>query len=71
MVSFLEKYKIISAHQSGFRANNSSKDHILQLRNDIINNFNNYEYTGAVMFNLEKAFDKVWYQLKRIYSTGF
>ncbi len=26
---------------------------------DIIYNFNNYEHTGSVMFDLEKAFDKV------------
>ncbi len=60
MVSFLEINNVLSAHQSGFRANHSTKDHILQLTNDIINNFNNYEYTGAVMFDLEKAFDKVY-----------
>ena len=62
IVAFLDKHNILSPHQSGFRKNHSTKDLILQLTNDIINNFNKYEYTGAVMFDLEKAFDKVWHQ---------
>jgi retron-type reverse transcriptase len=62
IIKFLEENNVISPHQSGFRNNHSTKDHILKLTNDIINRFNNHEYTGAVMFDLEKAFDKVWHQ---------
>jgi hypothetical protein len=62
IVAFLDQHNILSTHQPGFRKNHSTKDHILQLTNDIINNFKKYEYTGAVMFDVEKAFDKVWYQ---------
>ena len=72
---FLEKNNIISKHQSGFRTNHSTKDHIFQLSNDVINNFNNYENTGTVFFDLEKAFDKVWhkgllFKLKKINLPG-
>jgi len=62
IIQFLDKNNIISRYQSGFRANHSTKDHIFRLTNDIINNFNMNKYTGAVMFDLEKAFDKVWHQ---------
>jgi hypothetical protein len=76
IVTFLDQHNILSPHQSGFRKNHSTKDHILQLTNDIINNFNKYEYTGAVMFDLEKAFDKVWhqgllYKLKQINTPSY
>jgi hypothetical protein len=50
---------ILTKHQSGFRTGNSTKDHLFQMTKDIIYNFNNYEHTGSVMFDLEKAFDKV------------
>jgi hypothetical protein len=61
LVTFLNQNKLISSHQSGFRSGYSTKDHLFQLTNDTINNFNNYEYTGAVMFDLDKAFDRVWH----------
>ena len=53
--------KYISKHQADFKAGYSTKDHLFQRTNDTINNFNKYEFTEAVMFDLEKAFDRIWH----------
>lgn len=36
----------------------STQDHIFRLSQAVIDGFNKKEYTGAVFFDLEKAFDK-------------
>ncbi len=58
----LDKNKIISKFQSGFRKGRGTKDHILRLTQNVINNFNRKKNTSAVMFDMEKAFDRVWLQ---------
>jgi hypothetical protein len=60
--NFLEKEKIISKYLSGFRKNHCTKDHLLRLTQHIINNFNQNKLTSVVLFDMEKAFDRVWHQ---------
>jgi hypothetical protein len=60
--NFLEKEKIISNYQSGFRTNHCAKDHLLRLNQHINNNFNKNKLTSVVLFDMEKAFNRVWYQ---------
>ena len=62
VTSSLETLGSISIYQSGFRSHHSTKDHILRLSQNIQNGFNKNQYTGSVMFDMEKAFDKVWHQ---------
>ena len=61
LTRYLNNHKIISKYQSGFRKGYCTKDHILRFSQNIQNNFNKNLYTGAVMFDMEKAFDKVWH----------
>lgn len=53
-----ETEKILPEVQSGFRKKRSTQDHIFRINQSIINGFNNKELTGAIFFDLEKAFDK-------------
>ena len=62
VVKHLKTNKNVSIFQSGFREGHSTKDHILRLTQNIQNNFNSNQYTGTVMFDLEKAFDRVWHK---------
>ena len=57
---YLEKEKLITNLQSGFRKNRNTMDHILRLQNDI-----NYQkhfkgYTLAVFLDFKSAFDMLW-----------
>jgi hypothetical protein len=61
MTSFLEANKIIPDNQAGFRKGFSTDDHLFRLINSVINNFNKNKITGVVMFDIEKAFDRVWH----------
>ena len=61
LVNYLEENNLISIHQSGFRKNRSTKDHIIRLTQDVRANFNQNNYTGAVFFDVSKAFDRTWH----------
>ncbi len=61
LVKFLDENNKISKFQSGLRAGHCTKDHILRLSQNFQNNFNKNHLTGAVMFDMEKAFDRVWH----------
>ena len=52
-----ESNNIFPPEQSGFRAKRSCQDHILRLTQQITDGFNTKQFTGAVFFDLEKAFD--------------
>jgi len=55
-----EQNNILPPVQSGFRTKRSCQDHILRLTQQITNGFNdidNKRLTGAIFFDLEKAFD--------------
>jgi hypothetical protein len=53
-----ELNKLLPACQAGFRSNRSTQEHILRLNQAIIDGFNHKMLTGAIFFDLEKAFDK-------------
>ncbi len=61
-INHLEKHKMISKFQSGFSNSHGTKDHILRLTQNVINDFNRNKNTSAVKFDMEKAFDRVWHQ---------
>ena len=42
LLEYLEKYKLLSAHQSGFRANDSCVDQLLPIFHDIYTAFGAY-----------------------------
>ena len=57
ITKWAEENNIFPPEQSGFRAKRSCQDHILRLTQQITNGFNEKKFTGAVFFDLEKAFD--------------
>ena len=58
LMNWAEQSNIFPPTQSGFRKNKSCHDQILRLNQSIINGFNKKMRTGAIFFDLEKAFDK-------------
>jgi len=69
----LETNKLFNTHQSGFRKNRSTIDHILRLADDAHKAVHNKQFTLAVMVDLEKAFDLVWHKglLYKMEKLGF
>ena len=57
---YLEKYKLLSNHQCGFRKGRSTKDHIIHMESSVNKGFANKESTLAVFLDLEKAYDMLW-----------
>ena len=62
LTTYLEENNLISIHQSGFRKNRSTQDHIFRLRQDVKSNFNQNKLTGAILFDFSKAFDRTWHK---------
>ena len=60
LVWFLEKNRLLSPQQSGFRKNKSTMDSLSQLTSHVEQSFKDKKHTTAVFFDLEKAFDTVW-----------
>ncbi|CAF1011978.1 unnamed protein product [Brachionus calyciflorus] len=56
--NWVESENLLPTTQAGFRKNKRTHDQILRLNQDILSNFNKKRLTGAVFFDLEKAFDK-------------
>ena len=56
--TWAESSKILPPCQSGFRKARSTQDHILRINQAITDGFNRKELTGAIFFDLEKAFDQ-------------
>ena len=56
--NWAEKNKILPPCQAGFRKNRSCQDQILRITQHVTNGFNHKQLTGAIFFDLEKAFDK-------------
>jgi len=57
----LDQYNLLPLHQAGFRPSYSINDQLLRLTNMITNHFNRSHPSCLVLFDLEKAFDKVWH----------
>jgi hypothetical protein len=56
--NWAEINKILPETQAGFRKHRSTQDQILRLTNDVLHGFNNKLLVAAILFDLEKAFDK-------------
>ena len=64
LFEYLEKYKLLSPHQSGFRANDSCTDQLLSIVHNIYKAFDEYPTleSGGVFLVMSKVFDKVWHE---------
>lgn len=56
----LEHKQFLDKHQSGFRKNRSTTTNLSILESEISSNLKKKMYTGAVLFDIEKAYDKLW-----------
>lgn len=59
LVNFLDKYKVLTPEQFGFRKNRSTQLAAFTLINNIITNINHKIPTSALLLDLSKAFDFV------------
>jgi len=60
----LDKLKIHTKtrpEQFGFRSNHGTTSQLVKVISDITNNYNRREKTVVALFDIEKAFDKVWH----------
>ena len=57
---FLEKNKILTEYQSGFRKSRSTTDQLVRLESYIREAFVRREHVVSVFFDLEKAYDTTW-----------
>lgn len=62
LVHFLESNNLISNYQSGFRENRSALDNVFYFKQKCMMAFDQKEYMGGIVFDVEKAFDKVWHE---------
>ena len=60
LVWFLERNKLITPLQCGFRKQRSTTDHLVRLESFIREAFIQRQHTVAVFFDLEKAYDCTW-----------
>ena len=60
LIKFLDEKKIISANQSGFRSKRQTTDNLVYLTQKCHEAFDSHKYVCAVIFDIMKAFDKVW-----------
>jgi ribonuclease HI len=60
LVWFLEKNKIFTEFQSGFRKQRNTNDHLIRLESFIREGFVRREHVVSVFFDLEKAYDTTW-----------
>ena len=57
---YLEKNKIITPMQSGFRKGRSTNDQLVRLETFILESFASRQHAMAIFFDLEKAYDTTW-----------
>lgn len=62
LMTFAEEQNIINDQQFGFRQQHSTSHQILRVVNHIKSNWIHRRSTGMVLFDIEKAFDSVWYE---------
>jgi len=60
LVYYLERNKILSDVQSGFRKQRSTNDHLIRLETWIREGFISGEHVVVVFFDLAKAYDTTW-----------
>ena len=73
LVYWLEKYKLLSKYQAGFRSERCTLDQLVRLDTFIKDAFAKGEHTVAVFFDLAKAYDTTWKHgiLKDLHELGF
>ena len=59
---YLEKHKIISPLQTGFRQNSNIMDNPIRLERDVFNTFAQDQYLVCIYLDYTQAFDTVWRQ---------
>ena len=59
--SFLNVNKLISKNQSGFRPGDSTIYQLISITSNIIDSFEKYDETRALVLGISKAFAKVWH----------
>ena len=64
MYEFLNKNKLLTPKQSGFRPGDSTINQLLSITNEIHKAFDKYpsRETRAIFLDISKAFDKVWHE---------
>jgi len=67
LVYYLESNKLITDFQSGFRSNKSTIDNVFYFKQKCLEAFSikrakHVNKMGGIVFDIEKAFDKVWHQ---------
>ena len=60
LVWFLEKHKLITTFQSGFRKHRGTIDHLVRFETFIREAFLKKEHVVSVFFDLESAYDTTW-----------
>lgn len=70
LIWYLEREKLLSNFQMGFRKNRSTTDAMIYLENAIQNSFFHRNHLVAIFFDMEKAYDTTWRYgiLKQLYS---
>ena len=63
LYNYVEKQKILTKHQYGFRRNRSTEHAILELTDKISNAMDEGKYTMGVFLDLSKAFDTVNFEI--------
>jgi len=73
IVSFLDKYSLLSKKQFGFRQGLNTENAIVSLTDGIMSNFENGNKCCAVFIDLQKAFDTIPHSrlLEKLHMHGF
>ena len=69
---YLERHKVITEHQTGFRRRRSTVDNLVTLETSIRDAFVGRKHLVSIFFDLEKAYDTTWKHgiLLDLYKTG-
>ena len=57
---YLDKIKLLSDAQCGFRTDRSTKDCLMKLHDDLYKSIANKRFSVAIFLDIEKAYDLVW-----------
>lgn len=73
ILEYTQSKKIMPDIQFGFRYNHSTVHAINKLVSDVIMGFNDNNVTGAILIDLERAFDSVWIEglIYKLEKLGF
>lgn len=62
LLTHLQKYIKPREEQHAFRHGHSTTTQLVKLTDDLVTKYNNKNHTAAIFLDMEKAFDRVWYQ---------